>query len=102
LSIWNELQDLRKKKAELEFQVHSLEEKERTLLERTQLMDEQLQIQQLEDRLKTKHDTVEQLEIKIEEMERRIKGNGNKAQYTHPEGEEQREESNKATYYFPR
>ena len=65
-------------------------------------MDEQLQIQQLEDRLKTKHDTVEQLEIKIEEMDRRIKENGDKAQYTHSAGEEKRDESNKATYYFPR
>ena len=102
MSIWNELQDLRKKKAELEFQVHSLEKKERTLLERTQLMKEQLEIQELEDRLKTKHDTVEQLEVKIEEMERRVKENGNKPQCTQPVEDQEQERSNRATYYFPR
>lgn len=63
-------------------------------------MDEQLQIQELEDRLKTKHDTVERLEVKIEEMERRVRGNGNKAPYTQPA--EEQEENKKTTYYFPR
>lgn len=70
LSVWHELEDLQKKRAELEFQLHSLEEKERTLEEKARIMQEKLAIQELGEHLKIKHDAVEQLETKIMELEK--------------------------------
>jgi predicted RNase H-like nuclease (RuvC/YqgF family) len=72
LTLWHEIEDLQKKKAELEFQLHSIEEKEKTLEERARLLEEKLAIQQLEEKLKTKTEVVEKLETKVNELEQRL------------------------------
>lgn len=72
LSLWHEIEDLQKKKAELEFQLHSVEEKEKTLEERARLLEEKLAIQQLEEKLKIKAESVEKLESRINELEQKL------------------------------
>jgi hypothetical protein len=78
LSAWHELVDLQKKKAELEFQLHSLEEKEKDLEEKTRVLTERLSIQEMEEHLKVKHYAVERLECKLMELERKLKEQENK------------------------
>lgn len=73
LSMWRELPDIKKKKVELEFQLRSMEEKERILEERAKMLEEKLEIQELEERLKVKHEVVEQLESKVRDLEKRLK-----------------------------
>lgn len=73
MSIWQDLEDLQEKRAELELQVHSMEECEKSLLERSRIMEEGLEIQELGDHLKVEHGSVEPLESKISELERKIK-----------------------------
>jgi hypothetical protein len=70
LSTWQELEDLQKKKAELEFHVYLMEEREKNLLEQSGITEERLGNQELEEFLKVKHDSVELLESKISEPER--------------------------------
>jgi len=74
LSMWHELEDIEKKKAELEFQLCSMAEKERTLEERAKILEERLVIQELEEHLKVKHEVVERLEFKIRDLEKRLEG----------------------------
>jgi len=50
-----------------------MEERERTLEERVTLLEDKLRIQELEGRLKAKHEIVEQLEYKISDMEKKLK-----------------------------
>ena len=73
MPLWHEIEDLQKKKAELEFQLHSIEEKEKTLEERARLLEEKLAIQQLEEKLRLKMEAVENLEARINELERKLK-----------------------------
>ena len=73
MSLWHEIEDLQKKKAELEFQLHSIEEKEKTLAERARMLEEKLAIHELEEHLKIKNETVEKLESRVRDLERRLK-----------------------------
>ena len=98
LSAWHELEDLQKKRAELEFQLHSLEEKERTLEEKAKIMQEKLAIQELEEHLKIKHEAVEQLESKIMELEKKIKEQEKKQE--RPIFSEPQQEEEKTEYFF--
>ncbi len=88
---------MQKKKAELEFQVHSMEEREKNLLERSRLMQERLEIQELEGNLKLKHESVERLETKLSELGRKMKAQDWK--FENVEIAEKRED--KAEYVFP-
>ncbi|MEM3617081.1 MAG: hypothetical protein QXJ31_04125 [Candidatus Bathyarchaeia archaeon] len=72
LTLWHEIEDLQKKKAELEFQLHSLEEKEKTLEERARLLEEKLAIKELEQRVRIKTESIEKLESRINELEQRL------------------------------
>jgi cob(I)alamin adenosyltransferase len=69
--LWHEIEDLQKK-AELEFQLRSLEEKEKTLEERARLLEEKLAIKELEQKLRIKTESIEKLEFRISELEQRL------------------------------
>jgi predicted nucleic acid-binding Zn-ribbon protein len=73
LTYWVELADLQKKKAELEFQLHSVGEKKKTLKETIKILEERLAIQELDEQLKSDHETLEQLESKVKDLENRLK-----------------------------
>jgi len=73
MSNWREIQDLQRKKAEMEFQLHSLTEKETMLEEKARMLEERLAMQDLEERLKVKHDCVENLENRVTDLEKRLK-----------------------------
>jgi predicted RNase H-like nuclease (RuvC/YqgF family) len=89
LTLWNEIEDLQKKKAELEFQLHSIEEKEKTLEEKARLLEEKLAIQQLEQKLKIKTETVEKLESRINELEQNLNPSPTLTAVPEPEPETQ-------------
>lgn len=72
LTLWQEIQDLKKKKAELEFQLHSIEEKEKTLEEKAKLLEEKWEIHQLEEKIKIKTDGIQKLESRINELEQKL------------------------------
>lgn len=72
LTLWHEIEDLQKKKAELEFQLHSLEEKEKILEERARLLEEKLAIKELEQKVRIKTESIEKLESRISDLEHRL------------------------------
>ncbi|MDH5783627.1 MAG: hypothetical protein OEZ35_08225 [Candidatus Bathyarchaeota archaeon] len=62
------------KKAELKSKFQSLEETEKTLVVRMRLLQEKLTIQMLEQRIKAKLASVEELKSKIRELEKKLEG----------------------------
>lgn len=78
MSLWQQLEGLKKKKADLEGELLSLEQKEKTLEERTKILVEGLAIQEermrkFEVQLKDKHEAVNMLESKMMELEKTLK-----------------------------
>lgn len=73
MSVWHELEDIKRKKADLEFQLRSMEEREKALEERVKILEEKLEIQELEHHLKAKHKAVEHLESKARDLQKRLK-----------------------------
>lgn len=76
LTLWHEIEDLQKKKAELEFQLRSLGEKEKSLEEKARLLEEKLAIKELEQKLKLKTESIEKLEARINDLEQRLSASG--------------------------
>jgi chromosome segregation ATPase len=78
LSLWQELEGLQKKKAELDGVFHSFAEQVKTVEERMKAIDGGLGIQEermrkLEVQLKDKHEALSKLESKVEELEKILK-----------------------------
>ena len=62
------------KKAELKSKFQSLEETEKTLAVRMRVLQEKLTIQMLEQQIKAKLASVEELKSKIRELEKKLEG----------------------------
>jgi len=71
LSLWHELENLQKKKADLEDQLISLEERSKILEQK--LKDQEERVHVLIDQLKSKTQVVEKLESTIIELEKKLK-----------------------------
>jgi uncharacterized coiled-coil protein SlyX len=76
--LWQELEVLQKKKLELDGQILSLGEKEKTLEERMKVIEEGLglqeeRVQKLEVQLKDKHEAMSKLDSRIAGLEKILK-----------------------------
>jgi len=90
------LEQLQKKKAELETTLKSLRDKEKTLGADVKILEEEVAIQEIEEQLKAKRAIVKRLETKQRGLKKRLKSPKKKAKKKAPaeeESEEQQEES---------
>jgi len=68
-----ELEELRKRKAALEDESYSLEQKQMTLAEKREILGERLAIQKLEDDNEAKRGSIEKLEAELSELESKVR-----------------------------
>lgn len=73
MSILAQLEELQRRKAELQNELRSLQEKKKILGAQEHLLEEKLAIQELEGKVRAGRSIVEQLEAKIVDLERRLK-----------------------------
>ena len=71
LSLWSELENLQKKKTELECGLISLEERSKILEQK--IKEQEGRVNTLLEQLKTKNDATERLESAIIDLERKLK-----------------------------
>ena len=71
MSLWSELENLQKKKTELECELISLEERSKILEQK--LKDHESRVKTLMEQLNTKNDAAERLESTIVDLERKLK-----------------------------
>ena len=71
-----ELEELQRKKTDLENELQSLSDQEKSLDDKIKTLEEKVAIQELDAQIKAKRDAVNQFETKVKELEDRLKAPG--------------------------
>jgi hypothetical protein len=83
-----ELEELRIRKAELAEESRALEQKQKTLTERTEVLEEKLAIRELENNNQNRRESIKQLESKIDELDRHLTSATTKSEPSAPTNEQ--------------
>lgn len=78
MSMSTQLEELQRRKAQLENELRSIEEKEKAMGTGLKIVEEKAAVQELEEKVKAKRAVVERLESKKRELERKLKEPNNK------------------------
>jgi chromosome segregation ATPase len=67
-----EIEELQKKRAGLETELHSLTEQEQNLDDKVKILEEKLSIQDLNMKIEARRDTISQFEARVKELEEKL------------------------------
>lgn len=67
-----EIEELQRRKSDLENELQSLDDKEKTLDHKIKVLEEKVAIQDLNNRIKAKRDAVDQFETRVRDLEQKL------------------------------